>query len=248
MTVRRLTSNPLNTVAVAVDAEAQTAPDALAPPTFRAHVPEDADLEDVRVVPPFLKGGVAEDEADRGARRRQADLVLHDLLVRETGLLAALVCCLLGVDQALNASAAAVDREVPLVCLGRDRLCGPAAQKLVELWLGRDLRVLLFEDPGVLAGLSFAVLVIDPVLGDRVDEEEAEHLDFAAVKRELIFLAQVLSDGLRDHLPGAFAQTDLSTDCLADLHLAVVGEPNMLAPGTTLMLSTIRSRYRSRSA
>ena len=149
---------------------------------------ERADLEDVRVVPAFAQGGVAEDEAQRLVERQQPLLVLHDEVV----------------DLVVGLGVAPRVLEHALLVLGEVAVVQPLHRLLEPL---QCLIARLLGQLGQLASNASANLplrrlpgfVVVAVVGHAVDEEQAEHLDARAADLQL--LLQVLLDGVLDLRP-----------------------------------------------
>ena len=184
-------------LAVLVHAKAQTTSDRLASLLLGSHLPQGADLEDVRVVPAFAQCGVGEDELQRRVEAQQLLLVAHDQAV-------GVVVCLgraLGVFEYLHrlvADPLLVDREIAVVySLGGRSQIHFLKQALVIRMFG-EAAVFLLKDAGVVALHRIAVGIVVPVLLDGIDEEQAEHLD--ALRTEALLLIQVLLDSAVDHL------------------------------------------------
>lgn len=165
-----------------VHAQAKAAPDLLALSGLAIRVLQRAALEDVRVVLALAQGGVAEDEPRGLFEGKQSLLVSQDEVV------CALVAAAL--EFGVDAAPLLVDGEVALVRI----VCGDAGKVLAVEFVQRQAIhelchasvVLLLKYLPIRAVGGLAVLVVESVLGDFVDEEEAQALDVARVERLLL--------------------------------------------------------------
>ena len=103
-------------------------------------------------------------------------------------------------------------------------------ERVVLRVLGGSRAVLLLEDAGILALHRVAVGVVAAVVLDRVDEEQAQHLD--ALRPQALFLVQMLLDGAADHR--AAGRQSLSTS-----PKACPGCRNCSPPGTRSSMNSL---------
>ena len=148
---------------VLVHAQTQATTYLLSAGKGRLLLDQSADLEYIGVVPAFLQCGVGEDKAQRTGKAQQPFLVTHD------GIIGIIICrCVaLGVLQ----SALFVLREVAIVCFGNIRR-EPLSNWCV-LRTGDQLQVAFLKHFGIDTGRS----VLQPIVGDFIDEEQRQDFD-----------------------------------------------------------------------
>ena len=161
-----------------IHAEAQATADGLTALLLGGHLPQGADLEDVRIVPALSQGGMGKDEFQRRIKAEELLFVTHDQVV---GVVVSLGGSFtLGIFEYLNSLATHllfVDGKVSFV-----NICGRSCEVyfleegLVVRMIG-EAAVFLLKDACIVAIHLVAIGVVLPIFLHSIDEKQAEHLD-----------------------------------------------------------------------